>query len=256
MGKTLNSIDDILRSQADNGIWKAFGKTYTSTSTGATTSSGYVTAQKYKHIMQMMSSFGSGITGAFLTSGNMVTTIAGLNIAGIDYKMATIDLSVGTPSYPYSMPTKMVLGDSIQTASIFTVLHIQTTLVATSPVVTLTYTNQDGTGSRTAALTIPTNAIKKSCFLVSPHLQSGDTGIRAITGMTVSTGSAGVIEVFGVLPLLITVAGTGAYYPCNFFSSPFPKYIVEASEYIGFYRLSSTTGGTDMIYNLEFTGDN
>lgn len=52
--------------------------------------------------------------------------------------------------------------------------------------VTATYTNQDGTGSRTATFTIPGDAVTGQ--LIAAELQSGDTSVRSVEGIASTTG--------------------------------------------------------------------
>lgn len=239
-----NSIDNQLTSADVFGVYRRFISQLTTTATtAATTTSGYVTAQRYPTNVVMPSSFASGINGVYFTRIDMTNEdVSTTLLCGIEYLMGTLTVSGNTFSAGSAMPTKSLFGSSIQTASNIAFAVIDATLTATTPVLTITYTDQDGNTGNSAQLTLPTNSAVLSAFLIHPHLDTGDTGMREVTNISISTGSAGSITIYGMLPLQIKSSGvagicTGAQ-PSSY---PTPPWIVEASEKLAFYRLNGIT---------------
>jgi hypothetical protein len=157
--------------------------------------------------------------------------------------MGTLTVSVNSFADGVVMPSKVVRGLSVQTASLMPVLHVSTTLIAATPIVTITYKNQNGVGGRTATLTLPTNAVKGSVYQIAPHLQSGDSAIQDVTAVSINTGTGGVIQVMGLLPLGLGLAdsfiqGQNSLDPL---ASPWPVFLVEPAENIAVYRLGRVT---------------
>ena len=91
-------------------------------------------------------------------------------------------------------------------------LAVTTNFTATTTV-TLTYTNQSGTGSRTATAVMPSVAQRSIAFF---GLQAGDTGIRSIQSVAVSSAqAAGAYIVAVVRPLIMVPTDTGAKLVCD-----------------------------------------
>jgi len=258
MGDVSKSIDNILASSQVNGAlpihhWGRIG----ATTTAANTTSGYVTAQRLNNPIAMMSSFGSGVSGAVLTRCDMVNiTSSTALLCAIEYELGRIDLATGTFTAGSTMPTKSVAGVGIQTAAEMMFLVSTTTATATTPVITITYTDQDGNTGQTASMTLPTNSLINSAYSISPHLATGDTGIRAVTNMTKSAGTVGILRVYGLLVLQTTIQGVGGM-PSRLpqLTLPLIPWTVAASEIISFYRIGSTAV-CDIASVLSFVGDN
>jgi hypothetical protein len=90
-------------------------------------------------------------------------------------------------------------------------IEVYSQLGGTSVTATISYTNQDGTASRSGTCTIPTTALAGE--FIPFDLQSGDTGVRSIQTLTLSasTGTAGD---FGVTLYyeLATMASNANFY--------------------------------------------
>ena len=204
------------------------------TTTAATTASGSISLQKLG--IFTFPSVGAGYQGSCIVSGEAYSEDLGLFIGCFEKDVGTLTVSTNVASAMGSMPTKTIKGVSLTTAGSMVFAVISTTLVATTPVLTITYTNQDGTAGRTATMTLPTNALVGSAFYVSPHLQANDTAIRTITNISISTGSAGVIKIFCAFPPVLISniqAVTGSLPPLL---SPIPPVLFESGDTIGFYR--------------------
>lgn len=86
--------------------------------------------------------------------------------------------------------------------------EIATALSAVATTITVTYVNQDGTGSRTATATLPASAIASRMFPFA--LQAGDTGIQqitAISGSAAPTGTFNLVILRRMAELPISIAG-------------------------------------------------
>jgi hypothetical protein len=93
-----------------------------------------------------------------------------------------------TPTWPSRCPTSGT-DDTPSTngQGVLVSLEVSAAAGAASPAPTLTYTNQAGTGSRTAGLTQTTNnspAIGATWFF---GLQAGDTGVRSVQSLALNT---------------------------------------------------------------------
>lgn len=244
------TINAAIASSATNGMMQRMYYIRMSSSiTAATAASGAVSVMRGTQRPQMPSN-GSGVSGFIATNAwgfnNLVNT--GL-IYGLEYELGSLAVSGNTFTDGVAMPTKTVRNASITTAAslIFAVATVAVT--ATTPVLTITYTNQDGNTGQTATLTLPTSPVINTGFYVTPHLASGDTGIRDVTNMSISTGTAGTIKVYGVLPLMMSTgssANVGIANVLSPFNSTIVPYLIEPNEYIGFYRFGST--GTGEIF--------
>jgi hypothetical protein len=121
---------------------------------------------------------------------------------------------------------------------------------------TFTYTNQAGTGSKTCSMTLPTNPTLNTGYLMTPHLANGDTGIRSVSAATKSAGSAGVINVKGLLPIGFAQSNqTGTCHSLDPLALPWPMIPLAASDVIAFYVFGSTAAG-DLHVQFTLEGDN
>lgn len=241
------TINAAIASSATNGMMqRMYYIRMGSATTAATATSGSVSVMRGTQRPQMPSN-GSGVSGFIAANAwgfnNLVNT--GL-IYGLEYELGSLAVSGNTFTDGVTMPTKTVRGASITTAAslIFAVATVAVT--ATTPTLTITYTDQDGNTGQTATLTLPTGPVINTGFYVTPHLASGDTGIRDVTNMSISTGTAGTIKVYGVLPLMMSTGpstNVGIVNVLSPFNSTIVPYLIEPNEYIGFYRFGSTVAG-------------
>lgn len=258
MPTTLDSLNNIISQSTGKGNWPVFwwGIPSGSTTT-ATTTSGSVTAQRYPRPVSLPA-LGTGVTGAYLTyCRSMSLTGVSTVMVGIEYLLGTLTVSGNSYSHGVSMPTKTIRGVSTLTAASEVFAVVTTTLSATTPVLTFNYTDQDGNTGASGSVTLPTNSFIGSAFKITPHLASGDTGIRALSasgpnGLSISTGTAGVIRLYGVLPLWIGtssgVSSTGTLDPLTVSGVP---YLIESGDAVGVYRYGTTLQtGTACVMNF------
>lgn len=248
MSAVLNSLDALVASTQSYGNMPILYVDYvTATTAAASITSGYTTLQRYPNPI-VLPSVGAGLTGAVFPYIRMMVGVNTLsNFCGVEYVLGTNTVSSNTFAGGVAMPQKIVSGVNYTTATICPVLYVTAALTATTPVITITYTNQAGTGSRSAALTLPTNAQLNSAFLIGPHLQSGDTGIRSVENISRSTGSAGTLKVGGLLILNSSSGGVGQIVGGpDVLTSPQIPWTVAAGESIVFYKAGSTAASQIM----------
>lgn len=240
----LRSIDHaIYLATTQGGLTRFINDKLTSGTTAATTTSGYVSTQRFPNPF-IMPSVGTGITDMVHTYLRMCTSATNSAlICGLETTLGTLTVSGNSFSAGSVMPTKNIRDTSVVTASVMPMVFVSTTVVATTPVLTITYTDQDGNTGNTATLTLPTNPSINSCFLIAPHLASGDTGIRAITNLSISTGSAGTIKVIGILPIGSSSAAlTPMLGGLDPLVRPLPMFTIAPADVVAFYRISVLAG--------------
>lgn len=209
----------------------------------ATTTSGYISAHRCKTPFTVPSF--SGPTEAYLTYCDMTYGASNhVLLMALEYDLGNINMSTGTFTQNLTMPSKTIEGASIQTASMLTLATVTSAVTATTPGLTITYTNQSGTGGQSASMTLPTNTnTLNTAYLMTPHLASGDTGVRAITACTKSAGSAGTINFYGLLPLAFGTTSTGmASGTSSPLTTPFPNFPIAAADTISWWIFDSTIG--------------
>jgi hypothetical protein len=216
--------------------------------TAATTSSGYISAQRYPLTVAIAS--GGSASGGYMTMCSMLQEDATVGLlCGLEYLLGTLTISGNSFSDGVAMPTKTVRGTSAQSATLMPMLYVSTTLVAVTPVITITYVNQSGLGGQTATLTLPTNAAVGSAFCIAPHLASGDTGIQNITGISTSAGTGGVLKIYGVLPLAEINQGGSSFSQVSIppLALPNEMFLITNAETLGFYRFGAVTTNTLIV---------
>lgn len=222
-------------------LYQAIHAFTTAGPTDATANSGYTTCMRFPQVFTNYAS----VDDSFAYDFNFIIANNGQAIMGayLEYDLGTHTVSGNSFSAGVSAPTKAINGGS-SAVCVFSavVVYIATALTATNPVLTITYTDQAGNTGNTATLTLPTNATINSCYMVYPHLAAGDTGIRAITGVSISTGSAGSIKIMGLLELAEAVMSTTYGAAQNDIrNTAKPIYPVSASETIAFYQFGLNT---------------
>jgi hypothetical protein len=260
MANNNDSIDGIINSQIADGAWRRqFAMNIATTTSAATTNSGAVTGQRFPYPIVAPSSFGAGITGMVLNSAGIINSGgAGASfIVGLEYLLGTLTVSGNTFTDGVAMPTKKVRVNSetntMTGGAPLMMVVIRTTLTATAPVLTITYTDQDGNTGNSCALTLPNSTVANSAFMAHNHLASGDDGVRDITNISISTGTAGVIDVYGLFPIYGCESGVSSGVPVM--SVPHVPYLIEASENIRIYRFSTTSSGVPITGHLVCTAD-
>ncbi len=200
----LDSITKRLIAQEAGGILARTYHTTVAATTAANTTSGYITVQRLPTTITLPSL--TGYSGWELEA-EMVSEDVGSLVACLEYDLGSLAVNTntftaGTDSSMPSRDTRISGTDytARQTASMIPMLVATATLTATTPVITTTYVNEDGTGTRTCTMTLPTNASANSAFVMSPHLNTPDTGMQDVTNMSRSVGTVGTLRVKGIIP--------------------------------------------------------
>jgi hypothetical protein len=248
------NIDEAIRSASNNGQWRLlFATTNPGAATAANTTSGYVTASRLSNTITVPS-VGAGFSGYVITMLDILSRHNdNATFAILEYTLGTLAVATNTFTDGSTMPTKTVRGSSLQTGSMLAWLVATAALTATTPAVTITYKNEEGTGSRTATLTLPTNAALGSAFFINPHLQAGDTGIQDVTNMSKSAGTAGTLKVYGGLVLGCALNGNstnGQHGWLDPLVAPMPNILLEANDTIAFYECGFGSANADTIVSL------
>lgn len=117
-----------------------------------------------------------------------------------------------TSSQTTNLPTAALPSRATGGAGVQIGLQVYTAGGSTDTTITVTYTNQAGTGSRTAVIYITTNSMDINQFFI-PSLQNGDTGVRSVESIifSASTGTAGNMGIVLFKPLILSspAPGTG-----------------------------------------------
>lgn len=250
MASPILSVNSLLANENTYGNIRQAIQLVTAASTASNTNAGQTTFQKMgQYTIPTL----SGATYYYLTSYKDFVTAAVGSIPAQEVTMGTLTVSGNSFASGSAMPTRTIQGgSSTALSSTYPAIVITATLTATTPVITVTYTNQAGTGSRTATITLPSNSIINSVFLIEPHLQSGDTGIKSVQNISTSAGSAGTLAVVGLLPLTAHPGNTNAAPQFNGpLQNAVPMYPLQASDVIGFYRGINATSNTAQM-NVAF----
>jgi len=255
---SFTSIDNLISLDSSYGVLRRAIMDKVAGTTAANTTSGYVSMARYPNPFTIPS-LGGGVTGAYLTMGHMLNGGAGLQtVCFLEVTLGTLTVSGNSFSAGSSMPSRSVQGSaSVQLASVIPVVVATATMTATTPTLTITYTDQDGNTGQTCTMTLPTNAAVNSAFRMTPHLASGDTGVRAVTNMSISTGSAGTVKCFGLMPLAISTNLSTTVASCMFINpmtGPFPLIELQGSDVLSFYKFNNSA--MDLLAFIALTPDN
>jgi hypothetical protein len=240
----LDSILPRLSAQDTSGAMERMWSATISATSAATTTSGSISAQRMPRTFTIPSV--SGYTGWELDV-EMSTEDAGTVIAALEYNLGSLNFATSVFTAGVSMPTKDTRIDgttysSRQTSTLIPMMVVTSSLTATTPVITTTYTNEDGTGSRTSSLTLPTSPGVNTAFMMTPHLNSGDTGIQSVSNMTKSTGNPGTLTVYGLIPVAVTTYATSSTTTGGWVPSllqPVAPVLATSGETLAFYTFGS-----------------
>lgn len=253
----LDSINAMLASEQQYGIWRrCVALTSAAGGTAPTATAGGPTQCKRYPNQVVVPSMLAGVLGMYLVqcrASNMQSQSGEHLTVALEYELGRIDLSTGTFTAGVAMPTKRYSGrPAVVSSTQFIMLVPTTTLTATTPSIGLTYTNQDGTGARSASLVLPTNAVAGSGFMLQQALQAGDTGIRSVSAMTKSAGTVGIVRCFGYLLLSAGGSLETAIEPGR---QNFPQWLCEAADVISFldFGSRSTTVGMATLVGVAET---
>lgn len=245
-GSTPN-LDSVIADNETYGEYRRFLFSRNAATSGATTASGGVTTIRYPQTLTIPS-VGTGIAGYVFTKIQVLSedgTTGGF--VGLEYDLGSLAISGNVFTSGVTMPTKTINGVSKTTAASLLFVVITASATATTPVLTITYTDQNGNTGNTATMTLPSNALINSAFFLQPHLATGDSGIRAVTNMSISTGTAGSLKVYGILPQHFYQNQSALFpYGTDLLSTSIPPILAEPNDNIAIYRYGANTASDVM----------
>lgn len=260
MGTVLDSVDNMIASAQTNGMWHRLVTTAVAATTAATATSGGITAQRCP-IAVIAPTPLSPLTNMYLTNVRMVNGATAVHVVcALDYQLGVLSVSTNAFSAPATMPSKTIRVNGTDyvinpTASVMPMLVATLAVTATTPVVTITYTNQDGLAGQTATLTLPTSPLVNTAFAIWPHLAAGDSGIQAVSNISISTGSAGTLRVWGLLPVGFCLPTGGQGKNLEIMPAPLPMFPIAGGERLSFYTFGSTAARI-VVASLSGIADN
>lgn len=197
------SIADLMQADAKWGTWpEAANIRHTPGTAAAVATAGGVTMQTWDR-GKAVPAYHSDVDGVVVTNYRasfLNTTESYLLFRGATLGAATIAAGSSTFVPGSAMPSRRYCGKPAaqQIPADMPTLRVTTALSGgTVATVVITYTNQDGTGGRTATLVLGTNPGVGSSYLITPHLQGTDTGILSVQNISVTGVNAGAVQVAG-----------------------------------------------------------
>jgi hypothetical protein len=138
--------------------------------------------------------------GRFNTSGTAGATVVAIDLLNVSGGLSGTITTEQTTNLPTAALTRHTGGDGV-----FIGIIIYTQVGTTATTISVRYTNQAGTGSRTSTVTsFGGTGLREAARLIQIPLQAGDTGARSVEGVTVTatTGTAGNFGVCLFKPLM------------------------------------------------------
>jgi hypothetical protein len=222
--------------------------------TAATTTSGFNTVRRMPNAFTMPA-YGAGVEAAVMTRFSVISGFSGSTyFAAIETQLGSLNMNTGTFTDGSAMPTATHYNDrtGALTASYCPVLHVSVAHTATTPLITTTYTDQDGNTGNTCSMTLPSTSALDTCYFMAPHLATGDTGIRDVTAQTKSAGTAGTLRTLGLRILAYQMPlASGAGHTLSPIWMPAVDWDIETGDVIGFYQIGQNGSGSAII-DTEF----
>lgn len=198
-----------------------------------------------------------GMTGiASAQAGTLMLCDRLLHIQGnsggtaIDETLTTLQ-TINSTTLPSRCPTSAI--DDTPSTNGFGVrmaVEVVSATGAGTPTLTLTYTNDQGTGSRTATNIDPTVASSIAGSFYRIGLQAGDTGVRSIQGYQQSaTWTSGQLNLVLYRPLaMLPCIAAGVPYLGDWVSLGGPRVYNDACLFLVFIPSTTTTTSVGGLY--------
>lgn len=148
----------------------------------------------------------AGVSGYIPLVVDLGTSVAGISTLlckAVD--LGSFDIgaaNTGVFTDGSAMPTATIMNTASTSYASALLVEVTTALAGTQTAVTITYTNQDGTGGQTTPTATPTTgaAVRSVSFVT---LGGTDWGVRDITAVSrvSSSGPTGVLRFWGVIPI-------------------------------------------------------
>lgn len=156
---------------------------------------------------------GSG--NAYLAGFSAISTQAGLLMLcdriwhnGGFTITSTSAQNITSPTWPARDNSGSTNGDGVILG-----MEISSTVGAATPTITVAYTNQDGTGSRSATNSFAAASGAAACSFFPIGLQAGDTGVRSVQSVTLNASWVSGTMNLVAYRVLATVPLSGTYVP-------------------------------------------
>lgn len=254
--RPLDSVANLLTNQCAYGeLAVGLNVRHTPATTAATETSGYVSAQGWDRDY-IVSGIDASLDGAVVANYGAHQAARTDQLLCWKTILGTLTVAGNSFAAGSAMPSRKHYGRSSaeQTVSTCPGLYIKTTFVgAVSPTVTIGYTNQDGVSGRTCTMTLPATQAAGSLFFMGPHLQSGDSGIISVQSISISGGTSGVAEVWGLIDVaneLLFSAGGGQNVQV---AMPFEPPLLQNGDLLNVIRVNSATS-TGQWCNFDLIG--
>jgi len=252
------TLDQALSDDYNYGSWQQcslMGDASSTADLGLASGGGGITMHRMSNPWTVPS-VSSPVIGYCVTKMDLLTYNNNTGImGGLEFLLGTLTVSGNSFSAGPGMPIRTVRGTSLQLGSMMAFAVVKTSLGgATTPTLTFTYTNQSGTTGQTGTIVLPTNPTVNSAFLLNYRLASGDTGIQAVTNMSISAGTSGVINIYGFMVMSMggqSTASGGSGQVLETQSTPLPKILCVPNDTIAFYVMGN--GGSQFMCHLTAT---
>lgn len=153
-----------------------------------------------------------------------------------------------TPTWPARDANGSTNGEGVLLA-----LEISAAAGAASPTITISYTNSDGTASRSATNSFPTANSPAAGSMFPIGLQAGDKGVRSVQSLTLSVSwVSGTMNLVAFRPIA-SIELPGAFIPnaVDALTSGFPRLYDSSVPYLFF--IPNTTTTSNISGNVVFT---
>ena len=153
-----------------------------------------------------------------------------------------------TPTWPARDAAGATNGDGVLLG-----LEVSSATGAGTPTVTIAYTNQAGTGSRSATNIDATLASSAAGAFYRIGLQAGDTGVRSVQSLTLSaTWTSGTMNIVAYRPLaFLELPASNASNAIDALTGGFPQLYNGTVPYLVF--LPNTTTASNIVGGISWT---
>lgn len=224
-----------------DGLYGSFYRTvYTeipNETTGPSGVIGTIPIQRYPTTIPIPT-VGSNVSGFIATNCSILNN--GVSVLAIEYLLGTYDYENGFTA-GVSMPTKVVKGSNVVTASGLTMVVAETDLSSSgTQTIDIEYTDQNGSTGETASMAYPSLTKTNTAYMLQKVLTNGHKGIRAITDISLSTTGTptGILKIYGLLPIWCSYT-FGGTWDMSFLQTLLIPWEIESGDNLAAYNFFS-----------------
>lgn len=254
----LDSFDAFVARMADcQGHYRMWGE---NSAAAVALFSPAVLGMRYGAFPALPTPLPTGVTAYICTGMSSVNNSSTFPmLVGKKVSFGSIDIStnVWTPNGSATMPTKTVLGAS-RTLSSALFGECTVALSATPGSLVVGYNDQAGAAQSQTNLISQVTATRSICQF---PLLPASSGVQAITSVSRTGGTTptGTIELFGVMPLIISLSNSGSSISGvtqdNFLTTTFAPARFGAGDQLSIWLIASSPGAKVMTAEASFVGD-